>query len=93
MGSILFLIFIDLNSKIRAKENLTAAALFGRWRPRWFVLQDGVLTYYKIHGPDKSTCEEFPGTEMEPRCLNKIFLVSLLVKFISRNPATLEEKE
>ncbi|GMH31346.1 hypothetical protein Nepgr_033189 [Nepenthes gracilis] len=25
------------------------------WRPRWFVLQDGVLSYYKIHGPDKIT--------------------------------------
>ncbi|KAI4375121.1 hypothetical protein MLD38_013030 [Melastoma candidum] len=23
------------------------------WRPRWFVLQDGVLAYYKIHGPDR----------------------------------------
>ncbi|RZS27658.1 hypothetical protein BHM03_00061174, partial [Ensete ventricosum] len=23
------------------------------WRPRWFVLQDGVLSYYKIHGPDR----------------------------------------
>ncbi|KAK3428328.1 hypothetical protein EUGRSUZ_F04373 [Eucalyptus grandis] len=23
------------------------------WRKRWFVLQDGVLSYYKIHGPDK----------------------------------------
>ncbi|XP_058102070.1 oxysterol-binding protein-related protein 1D isoform X2 [Magnolia sinica] len=23
------------------------------WRSRWFVLQDGVLSYYKIHGPDK----------------------------------------
>ncbi|KZV50311.1 OSBP(oxysterol binding protein)-related protein 1C isoform 1 [Dorcoceras hygrometricum] len=23
------------------------------WRPRWFVLQDGVLSYYKIQGPDK----------------------------------------
>ncbi|KAI3726545.1 hypothetical protein L1987_66343 [Smallanthus sonchifolius] len=23
------------------------------WRPRWFVLQDGVLSYYKIRGPDK----------------------------------------
>lgn len=23
------------------------------WRPRWFVLQDGVLSYYKIHGRDK----------------------------------------
>ncbi|XP_068664787.1 oxysterol-binding protein-related protein 1D-like [Aristolochia californica] len=23
------------------------------WRSRWFFLQDGVLSYYKIHGPDK----------------------------------------
>ncbi|CAN1854934.1 Oxysterol-binding protein-related protein 1A [Linum perenne] len=24
---------------------------YGRgWRPRWFILQDGVLSYYKIHG-------------------------------------------
>ncbi|OIW04481.1 hypothetical protein TanjilG_01654 [Lupinus angustifolius] len=23
------------------------------WRPRWFVLQDGVLSYYKIQGPGK----------------------------------------
>lgn len=31
------------------------------WRSRWFVLQDGVLSYYKVHGPDKisvgSVCE------------------------------------
>ncbi|XP_027360753.1 oxysterol-binding protein-related protein 1B-like [Abrus precatorius] len=27
---------------------------YGRgWRPRWFVLHDGVLSYYKIHGSDK----------------------------------------
>ncbi|KAF8404160.1 hypothetical protein HHK36_009040 [Tetracentron sinense] len=27
---------------------------FGKgWRPRWFVLHDAVLSYYKIHGPDK----------------------------------------
>ncbi|KAH1126154.1 hypothetical protein GYH30_015264 [Glycine max] len=27
---------------------------YGRgWRPRWFILHDGVLSYYKIHGPDK----------------------------------------
>lgn len=27
---------------------------YGRgWRPRWFVLHDGVLSYYKIHGPDR----------------------------------------
>ncbi|KAB1208896.1 Oxysterol-binding protein-related protein 1C [Morella rubra] len=25
------------------------------WRPRWFVLQDGVLSYFKIHGPDRIT--------------------------------------
>lgn len=23
------------------------------WKSRWFVLEDGVLSYYKIHGPDK----------------------------------------
>ncbi|GLT36672.1 hypothetical protein SLA2020_110350 [Shorea laevis] len=23
------------------------------WRARWFLLEDGVLSYYKIHGPDK----------------------------------------
>ncbi|XP_043703769.1 oxysterol-binding protein-related protein 1D-like [Telopea speciosissima] len=23
------------------------------WRSRWFVLEDGVLSYYKVHGPDK----------------------------------------
>ncbi|KAK3149594.1 hypothetical protein QOZ80_3AG0219580 [Eleusine coracana subsp. coracana] len=27
---------------------------YGRgWRPRWFALRDGVLSYYKIHGPDR----------------------------------------
>ncbi|PKI57328.1 hypothetical protein CRG98_022273, partial [Punica granatum] len=28
------------------------------WRPRWFVLQDGVLSYYKIHGPDKIVVDQ-----------------------------------
>ncbi|KAK2656392.1 hypothetical protein Ddye_009444 [Dipteronia dyeriana] len=29
---------------------------YGRgWRPRWFVLKYGVLSYYKIHGPKKIT--------------------------------------
>ncbi|XP_076936827.1 oxysterol-binding protein-related protein 1D-like [Bidens hawaiensis] len=23
------------------------------WRSRWFILEDGVLSYYKTHGPDK----------------------------------------
>ncbi|KAL0006950.1 hypothetical protein SO802_008452 [Lithocarpus litseifolius] len=31
------------------------------WRPRWFVLQDGVLSYFKIHGPDKIVVNQ--GTE------------------------------
>ncbi|CAI9093319.1 OLC1v1028792C2 [Oldenlandia corymbosa var. corymbosa] len=27
---------------------------FGKgWKARWFVLEDGVLSYYKVHGPDK----------------------------------------
>ncbi|KAJ4700610.1 Oxysterol-binding protein [Melia azedarach] len=34
------------------------------WRPRWFVLQDGVLSYYKIHGPDKI----FVSEETERGC-------------------------
>lgn len=44
---------------------------YGRgWRPRWFVLHDGVLSYYKIHGPDKlilnrevETCSKVIGEE------------------------------
>ncbi|KAJ8773601.1 hypothetical protein K2173_005847 [Erythroxylum novogranatense] len=31
------------------------------WRSRWFVLEDGVLSYYKIHGPDKIVLS--PATE------------------------------
>lgn len=23
------------------------------WRSRWFVLEDGVFSYYKVHGPDR----------------------------------------
>lgn len=27
---------------------------YGRgWRPRWFVIHDGVLSYFKIHGANK----------------------------------------
>ncbi|KAJ7541570.1 hypothetical protein O6H91_10G065400 [Diphasiastrum complanatum] len=27
---------------------------FGKgWKPRWFILHEGVLSYYKLHGPDK----------------------------------------
>ncbi|GAB2224210.1 hypothetical protein Droror1_Dr00004962 [Drosera rotundifolia] len=25
------------------------------WRPRWFVLEDGVVSYYKVNGPDRIT--------------------------------------
>ncbi|XP_039041632.1 oxysterol-binding protein-related protein 1C-like isoform X2 [Hibiscus syriacus] len=28
------------------------------WKPRWFVLQDGVLSYYKLNGPDKITVSQ-----------------------------------
>ncbi|XP_057949409.1 oxysterol-binding protein-related protein 1D [Malania oleifera] len=31
------------------------------WRSRWFVLEDGVLSYYKVHGPDKIVMS--PGRE------------------------------
>ncbi|XP_039070141.1 oxysterol-binding protein-related protein 1A-like isoform X2 [Hibiscus syriacus] len=34
------------------------------WKPRWFVLQDGVLSYYKLHGPDKIIVSQ----ETEKRC-------------------------
>jgi hypothetical protein len=28
------------------------------WRPRWFVLERGLLSYYKLHGPDKVSIAE-----------------------------------
>jgi hypothetical protein len=28
------------------------------WRPRWCILQEGVFSYYKIHGPDKVTVSQ-----------------------------------
>lgn len=31
------------------------------WRARWFVLEDGVLSYYKVHGPDRIVMS--PGGE------------------------------
>ncbi|KAL8262753.1 hypothetical protein R6Q59_024102 [Mikania micrantha] len=33
------------------------------WRSRWFTLEDGVLSYYKTHGPDKIMFS--PGREKE----------------------------
>lgn len=46
-------------SAVEGSVNVVAGVLFkwvnyGKgWRPRWFVLRDGVLSYYKVHGPDK----------------------------------------
>ncbi|CAN0896318.1 Oxysterol-binding protein-related protein 1D [Linum grandiflorum] len=37
------------------------------WRSRWFVLEDGVLSYYKIHGPDKILMS--PGKEKGVRVI------------------------
>lgn len=32
---------------------------FGKgWRPRWVTLTDGVLSYYKVHGPEKVTIND-----------------------------------
>jgi hypothetical protein len=28
------------------------------WRPRWFILKNGILSYYKVHGPDKITLSD-----------------------------------
>lgn len=39
------------------------------WRPRWFVLQDGVLSYYKIHGPDRILVN--PQTEKGSRVIGE----------------------
>ncbi|XP_047342544.1 oxysterol-binding protein-related protein 1C [Impatiens glandulifera] len=38
---------------------------FGRgWRPRWFVLKDGVVSYYKIRGADKVSPENARGSRI-----------------------------
>ncbi|WOL03816.1 oxysterol-binding protein-related protein 1C isoform X6 [Canna indica] len=39
------------------------------WRPRWFVLRDGVLSYYKIHGPDR--IELAPEAEMVSKVIGE----------------------
>ncbi|CAM8947619.1 unnamed protein product [Rhodiola kirilowii] len=39
------------------------------WRPRWFLLEDGVLSYYKIHGPDKILVS--PAREGSVRVIGK----------------------
>ncbi|KAL0447198.1 UNVERIFIED_CONTAM: Oxysterol-binding protein-related protein 1D [Sesamum latifolium] len=38
------------------------------WRERWFVLEDGVLSYYKVHGPDKIV---FSGSEKGVRVIGE----------------------
>lgn len=38
------------------------------WRERWFVLEDGVLSYYKVHGPDKIV---FSGREKGLRVIGE----------------------
>ncbi|CAL9766469.1 unnamed protein product [Musa acuminata subsp. burmannicoides] len=43
---------------------------YGRgWRLRWFVLQDGVLSYYKIHGPDR--IELAPDDELSSKVIGE----------------------
>lgn len=39
------------------------------WRSRWFVLEDGVLSYYKIHGPDKILMS--PAREKDVRVIGE----------------------
>ncbi|KAH6771209.1 binding protein 1D [Perilla frutescens var. hirtella] len=39
------------------------------WRERWFVLEDGVLSYYKVHGPDKIVVG--PGREKGVRVIGQ----------------------
>ncbi|PKH63898.1 hypothetical protein CRG98_050241 [Punica granatum] len=39
------------------------------WRARWFVLEDGVLSYYKVHGPDKIVMS--PAAEKSVRVIGE----------------------
>ncbi|XP_022855337.1 oxysterol-binding protein-related protein 1D-like [Olea europaea var. sylvestris] len=39
------------------------------WRARWFVLEDGVLSYYKVHGPDKIVMS--PGRDKGARVIGE----------------------
>ncbi|KAG6419815.1 hypothetical protein SASPL_116327 [Salvia splendens] len=47
------------------------------WRPRWFVLQDGVLSYYKINRPDRIN----PQTEKGSRVIGEESMKRLSRKF------------
>lgn len=46
------------------------------WRPRWFVLQDGVLSYYKVHGPDKIVINQ--ETEKGSRVIGEEWIKRIL---------------
>ncbi|XVF36850.1 hypothetical protein REPUB_Repub19eG0094000 [Reevesia pubescens] len=62
---------------------------YGRgWRPRWFVLQDGVLSYYKIHGPDKIVVSQ--ETEKGSKVIGEesLRLISRHRNSIFHHPAT-----
>ncbi|KAK4762574.1 hypothetical protein SAY86_008342 [Trapa natans] len=39
------------------------------WRARWFMLEEGVLSYYKVHGPDKIVMS--PVTEKSIRVIGE----------------------
>lgn len=39
------------------------------WRSRWFMLEDGVISYYKIHGPDKIWMS--PGRDRSVRVIGE----------------------
>ncbi|KAL3582702.1 hypothetical protein D5086_017034 [Populus alba] len=44
----------SVNGRVSVAGILYKWVNYGKgWRSRWFMLEDGVLSYYKIHGPDK----------------------------------------
>ncbi|KAJ6903848.1 hypothetical protein NC651_021119 [Populus alba x Populus x berolinensis] len=44
----------SVNGRVTVAGILYKWVNYGKgWRSRWFMLEDGVLSYYKIHGPDK----------------------------------------
>ncbi|KAM3303792.1 oxysterol-binding protein-related protein 1D isoform X1 [Capsicum chacoense] len=52
----------DFNGSVSVAGVLCKWVNYGKgWRARWFVLEDGVLSYYKVHGPDKIAMS--PGKE------------------------------
>lgn len=59
------------------------------WRPRWFVLQDGVLSYFKIHGPDRIIVT--PETEKGSKVIGETSMRRLL-RHRNANPQQLRRK-